>query len=107
MESIQSVLERRKRDLVEVLISGTGLSVRRAERFVDVAGMDLVEALLWRNGAVKREHLAEPDNVRDILGNMEANQIAQDLGLPQDEVWSALRTFVPRALEIADRCLHA
>jgi uncharacterized protein YidB (DUF937 family) len=56
---------------------------------------------------VKREHLAEPDNVRDILGNMEANQIAQDLGLPQDEVWSALRTFVPRALEIADRCLHA
>lgn len=107
MESIQAVLERRKSDLIEVLVSGTGLSMQRAERFVDLAGTDLVEALVWRNGAVSHDHLSAPSNVRDILGTMGAGQIAQSLGLPRDEVWTALRTFVPHALEIADRCLRA
>lgn len=107
MQSLESVLERRKRDLVEVLISRTGLTVGRAERFVDVAGHDLVEALLWCNGAIRRTGLSEPGNVRYVLGSMEASQIASRLGMPRAEVWTALRTFVPRALEIADRCLPA
>lgn len=107
METLQSVLERRRRDLVEALILGTGFNVRSAERFVTVAGTDLVQALEWRNGRVRKDRLAEPDNVREVLSVMEAHQIAAELGIPPSEVWPALRAFVPRALELADRCLRA
>lgn len=103
MESIESVLELRKRDLVETLVSRTGLSASGAERFVDIAGTDLIEALVWRDGEAGQDHLAAPSSVRDVLADMEASHIAESLGLPQEEVWAALRTFVPRALEIADR----
>lgn len=105
MESLESVLERRKGDLVEVLVSGTGLSAPKAERFVDVAGHDLVESLLWCNGSIRRDRLCDPGNVRNVLGHMGAGRIASHVGMRRTEVWAALRTFVPRALELADRCL--
>lgn len=107
MESLESVLERRRRDLVDVLVYGTSFSVRRAERFVAVAGTDLVQAIEWKNGGLKRERLSEPANVRDVLSTMGAGQIASALGISRAEVWPALRAFVPRALELADRSLEA
>jgi hypothetical protein len=51
---------------------------------------------------VDSSELSAPDNVRELLGTIRANWIADSLGMPPHEVWSGLRVFVPRVLQLAD-----
>ena len=102
MQRLETVLGSRKTDLVHVLVRSGGLTRERAERFVALAGHDLIESFEWQ----RREHalhgLAGPTTARDVLSTMGANRIASSLGLSRSEVWDSLRAFVPRVLCLAE-----
>jgi len=102
METLEIVLVRRAPDLVRVLVSRTGFSRERAERFVILAGTDLLESYRWQADTLDQQSLSAPGNVRDLLSMIRADRIASSLGVPPAEVWSGLRDFVPSVLQLAD-----
>jgi len=103
MRRLETVLWSRKTDLVQVLVRRGGLTRDRAERFVALAGDDLIESYEWHRRERMLLELAEPATARDVLSTMGANRIAVSLGLSRAEVWDGLRAFVPRVLCLAER----
>ncbi len=102
MQSLYGVLTQGTRDLVHLLADLPGLSHERAERFVELAGTDLIESVEWQRRDLHGRSLSEPDTVRDVLSGIRARRLARALDMPQADVWAALRTFVPRFLEMAE-----
>jgi hypothetical protein len=102
METLEIVLVRSARDLVHVVERRTGFSRESAERFVILAGTDLIESFKWQADALDPNDLSAPNNVRDLLSGIGGNRIASTLGMPPSEVWSGLREFVPSVLRLAD-----
>jgi hypothetical protein len=102
MRRLETVLGDRRTDLVQVLVRCDGLTRTHAERFVALAGDELLESYAWHCGGHAPRHLAEPAMVRDVLSTMGANRIASSLGISRSEVWDSLRAFVPRVLCLAD-----
>ena len=101
MRRLETVLGSRAPDLVEVLCGG-GLSPERAQRFVALAGDDLLGSFEWQCREGAPGPLAEPSTARDVLSTMGANRLAVSLGLSRSEVWDGLRAFVPQVLGLAD-----
>jgi hypothetical protein len=83
------------------------MSGELAERFVSLAGPDLLESIEWQMSELDSRRLSAPSTVRDVLSAMGADRIASSLGLPRSDVWMGLRAFVPRALQLAERGLEA
>jgi len=106
MQALEAVLDERTADLVEVLVRRGGLSEERAQRFVELAGPDLIESWVWHSHEPAARHLAEPATARDVLSTMGANRIARTLDLSTSQVWEGLRAFVPRVLCLAE-CARA
>jgi len=102
MDNLESVLARRATDLVHVVVSRAGFSRERAERFVMLAGTDLLESYRWQADVLDRDHLSAPENVRALLSVSAARHIASTLGVAPAEVWTGLREFVPSVLRLAD-----
>jgi hypothetical protein len=103
MQRLEAVLGDRRTDLVQALVRCGGLTRARAERFVALAGNDLIESFEWQCRGQAPRHLAEPSTARDVLSTMGANRIASLLGISRSEVWESLRAFVPRVLCLAER----
>jgi hypothetical protein len=102
METLETVIDDRARDFVRLLVSQFGFTEERAEKFVILAGSDLMESYRWRADDIGPGQLSDPENVRELLGAIRGNHIASSLGLPPSDVWSGLRVFVPRVLQLAD-----
>jgi len=102
MQSLYGVLAQGTRDFVHLLVDLPGLSHERAERFVELAGTDLIESIEWRRRDLRGRSLSAPGTVRDLLSVIRARRLAAALDMPQAEVWAALRAFVPRFLEMAE-----
>jgi len=102
MDRLETVLGRRATHLAQILVSQLGFSEERAEELVMLAGMDLVESYRWRAQSIAAGQLSAPENVRELLGAIRGDHIADSLGMPASEVWSGLRAIVPRVLELAD-----
>ena len=102
MERLETVIGGRARHFVRLFVSQFGFTEERAEQFVSLAGNDLIESYRWRAGDLGSGRLSDPENVRELLGAIRGNHIASSLGLPPSDVWSGLRVFVPRVLQIAD-----
>jgi len=101
MDRLETVLGRRGPHFVRILVSQFGFSEAHAERLVSLAGTDLIES--YRSRATEiHSALSAPESVRELLGTMRGNQIAESLGIPASEVWCGLRVFVPSVLELAD-----
>ncbi len=103
METLETVIGRRSEHFVRIFVSQFGFTEERALRFVELAGSDLMESYRWQAQRLGRGRLSAPENVRDLLSAIHANGIASSLGMPSSEVWSGLRVFVPRVLQLADR----
>jgi len=103
MRRLETVLGTRKYDLVHLLVRSSGLTRERAERFVTLAGNDLIESFEWQLREHMPRELAEPSTARDVLSTMSANRIASSLGLSRSEVWERLRAFVPLVLCLAEQ----
>jgi hypothetical protein len=107
MEALETVLGRKSPHFVRIFVSQFGFSEERAERFVTLAASDLLESYRWRAGDLDPGSLSAPETVRELLGAIRGNLIADSLGIPPADVWSGLRVFVPRVLQLADgRHLH-
>lgn len=102
MELLESVIGRKSPHFVRLFVSQFGFTVERAEQFVSLAGNDLLESYRWRAEDLDPDSLSKPENVRELLAVIGGNRIADRLGLPRDDVWSGLRVFVPRVLQLAD-----
>jgi len=102
MQRLETVLWDRRTDLVQVLVRSSGLTRAHAERFVALAGNDLIESFEWHCRGQAPGRLAEPSTVRDVLSTMGANRLASLMGLSLPEVWESLRAFVPRVLCLAE-----
>ena len=102
MENLETVLCSKSPHFVRIFVSQFGFSVERAEQFVSLAADDLMESYKWRAGDLDPGALSAPENVRELLGAIRGNLIADWLGMPHAEVWSGLRVFVPRVLQLAD-----
>ncbi|HUP53041.1 MAG TPA: hypothetical protein VM198_11225 [Longimicrobiales bacterium] len=102
METLETVLGSRAPHFVRIFVSQFGFSEERAERFVELAGSDLIECYRWQADRMDPRELSAPENVRSLLGAIHARRIADSLGIPPAEVWSGLRVFVPRVLQLAD-----
>lgn len=102
MESLQSVLGQGTHDFVHHLVDLPGLSQERAERFVELAGSDLIECIEWQLPNLRGRKLSAPGTVRDVLSVIHARRLASALEMPQADVWAALRAFVPRFLQMAE-----
>ncbi|HUF76616.1 MAG TPA: hypothetical protein VMM35_10075 [Longimicrobiales bacterium] len=102
METIETVIGRRTPHFVRIFVSQFGFSEERAEQFVSLAGDDLIESYRWRASDMGHRRLSDPESVRELLGAIRGDHIASSLGLPPSEVWSGLRVFVPRVLQLAD-----
>ena len=102
METIETVIGGRAQQFVRLFVSQFGFSVEHAEAFVTLAGNDLLESYRWRADHLAAAELSAPENVREILGVIGGNQIADTLGIPRTAAWSGLRVFVPRVLQLAD-----
>jgi polyhydroxyalkanoate synthesis regulator phasin len=102
MQRLETVLGERKPDLVQVLVRRGGLTPERAERFVALAGDDLIESFEWQHRELESRPLAEPSTARDVLSAMAANRIASSLGLSRSQVWEGLRALVPSVLCLAE-----
>lgn len=103
MHRLESVLGGRAPHLARILVSELGFSEERAEELVMLAGVDLMESYRWRARDMAGRNLSAPENVRELLGAIRGDRIANSLGLPASEVWSGLRAIVPRVLQLADR----
>lgn len=102
METLETVLGRRAPHFVRIFVSQFGFSEERAEQFVSMAGDDLIASYRWRADHMQASQLSAPENVRELMGTIRAKWIADSLGIPPSEVWSGLRVFVPRVLQLAD-----
>jgi hypothetical protein len=102
MEALETVLGRRSPHFVRIFVSQFGFSEERAERFVSLAASDLLESYRWRAEDLHPGSLSSPENVRELLSAIRGNRIADSLGMPPAEIWSGLRVFVPRVLQLAD-----
>jgi hypothetical protein len=102
MESLEIVLGRRTNHFVRIFMSQFGFSEERAERFVSMAGSDLMESYKFLARDLDPRGLSCPANVRDLLSTIHASRIASSLGIPASEVWTGLRVFVPSVLQLAD-----
>ena len=102
METLETVIGRRSEHFVRIFVSQFGFSEDRAELFVRLAGNDLIESYKWQSSRLADEALSDPANVRDLMSTIHANGIASSLGISTSEVWSGLRVFVPRVLQLAD-----
>jgi len=87
---------------VRIFVSQFGFSVEHAEAFVSLASNDLLESYRWRAHDLDPQALSAPENVRELLGSISGNRIADSLGMPRTDVWNGLRVFVPRVLQLAD-----
>lgn len=101
MDRLRNVLGRKKGHLVRVLESHAEIDRGLATRFVQVAGADLIESYLWQGGGTEERELSDPSLSRDLLNGAYAARIARELGMTRDQVWSALRAFVPYVLSLA------
>lgn len=102
MEPLETVIGRRSSHFVRIFVSQFGFSVERAEAFVTLAGDDLLASYRWRSDELSPGELSAPQNVRELLGAIHGNRIADELGIPRAEAWTGLRVFVPRVLQLAD-----
>jgi hypothetical protein len=107
VETLETVLERRAHHFVRIFVSQFGFTEERAQRFVNLAGSDLIECCRWHERNMGPGGFSAPANVRNLLAVIHARRIADSLGIPSAEVWSGLRVFVPRVLQLADgRAAH-
>jgi hypothetical protein len=102
MERLETVLCSRTQHFVRIFVTQFGFSVDRAKRFVDLAGDDLIECYRWQGQNLLPGEYSHPENVRNIMSVLHARGIADSLGMAPAEVWSGLRVFVPRVLQLAD-----
>lgn len=102
MDRLETVIGRKSPHFVRIFVSQFGFSEERAEQFVSLAASDLIESYRWRAEDLDPRALSAPENVREILGAIRGNRIADSLGIPRAEAWSGLRVFVPRVLQLAD-----
>lgn len=102
MRVLETVLDERTPHLVRTLIRRGGLNAECAERFVTLAGSDLIESFLWNRSELAARPLAAPSTARDVLSTMGANRLASELGLTRSQVWTELRAFVPYVLCLAE-----
>jgi hypothetical protein len=103
MQALERVLAQRTGELVEILVQRADLSRERAERFVSVAGPDVVASFRWQVREAGPQRLGAPSTARNVLNTMGATRIAVDLGMTRAEVWVGLRTLVPGLLRMAGR----
>lgn len=103
MQRVKQVLEDSAGDIAAHLVLRQNLGREVAERFVEVAGAELIASWEWQASSVQLENLATWNNVQRLLGGIHAKALASELGLSPDVVWPALRTFVPRVLLLASR----
>ncbi|MDX1646494.1 MAG: hypothetical protein R3304_05070 [Longimicrobiales bacterium] len=80
-----------------------GFSLELAERFVRVAGRDLMESWEWHASVLDLEDLASWPNAQRLLGGIHTDSVARDLDMEPPDVWRALRTFVPKVLILLSR----
>ena len=95
MHPLETLLSERSERLVAELRSA-GLSEEIADRFLDEARPELVEAYLWSALDLPEDTPARPE---DVLPCMRARSLAATLGLTTNETWAGLRVLVPAALE--------
>lgn len=103
MHALETVLAQRTGELVELLVHSGDLSRERAERFVSVAGPDVVASFRWQVREAGPQSLGAASTTRDVLNTMGATRIASALGMTRAQVWVGLRTLVPGLLCLADR----
>ena len=82
MQTLETVLGLRRRELVQALEGRAGMSGELAERFVSLAGPDLLESIEWQVSELDSRRLSAPATVRDVLSAMGADRIASSLGSP-------------------------
>jgi len=102
VKSLETVLALRTCELVELVAHGAGLSEERAQRFVALAGSDLLASFRWQARELATRSLATPATARDVLSTMRADQIASKLEMSPSDVWVGLRELVPHVLTLAD-----
>jgi len=102
VKSVETILALRTCELVELLVEGAGLSTERAERFVALAGSDLLASFRWQARELATRSLATPSTARDVLSAMRADRIASQLDMSASDVWVGLRELVPHVLTLAN-----
>lgn len=102
MQRVKRVLEERADDIAGHLVLRQDFERDVAERFVELAGAELMASWQWQASSLQLESLPTWTNVQRLLGGIHAKALASDLDLPPDQVWYALRTFVPRVLILAN-----
>ena len=102
VKSLETVLALRTFELVELVAHGAGLTEERAERFVALAGSDLLASFRWQARDLALRSLGTPSTARDVLSTMRADRIASQLGMSSSDVWVGLRELVPHVLSMAE-----
>lgn len=102
MERVKQVLDERAGEIAAHLMLRQDLDRAVAERFVELASAELIASWEWQASSLQLESLPTWTNVQRLLGGIHAKALASDLDLPPDQVWYALRTFVPRVLILAN-----
>lgn len=103
MKRVQQVLEERGGEIAQHLVLRQEMDDAQAERFVDVAGRELMASWEWQASSLQVDDLASWANAQRLLAGMHAKSLASQLDLPPERVWRALRAFVPRVLILATR----
>lgn len=103
MDCLQRVLGQRGGALVTLLVHQVGFDLDTAERFVAVAGQDLMESYKWVEDDLDLAYLPARPNALRLLRGMHGSGIASTTGVPASVAWVGLRAFVPRVLELADQ----
>lgn len=101
MDYLRSVIGEREAFLAALLVRHVGFTLDTAERFVAVAGHDLIESYRWQEPDLDLVHLPTRTNALRLLRCMHGSGIASALGVPTSQAWDGLREFVPRVLELA------
>ena len=107
MKPLETVLGEQRLELVHTLVSGSAFGIDNAERFVALAGPELIKALEWQLPRVEARSLTTRSTIRDVLSAMNAHRIASTLGIPSSKAWTGLRTLVPHVLHLVDETADA
>ncbi|MDH3206277.1 MAG: hypothetical protein OEO79_06675 [Gemmatimonadota bacterium] len=107
MKSLETVLGEKKLELVHTLVRDDTFGIDNAERFIALAGPELIKAIEWQLPDVATKSLVARSTIRDVLSAMNADRIASTLGIPSSEAWTGLRTLVPHVLHLAEETADA
>lgn len=97
MHELDRVLSERSNQLIGALTTEVGLPRGLAARFLTEAGPALMDSYQWHTDGLLAEGTGSI-TIQDLLGGVNARELAARVGLSVEDTWASLRALAPTVI---------